>query len=84
MSIKETAQEFALTQWLEYWPSDWTYEEIIDKLKFDDYEDDIIARDFFKEYDGNSIAIELEYTRILFTRSVMELLEMHHRAMLQG
>lgn len=84
MNIKDTAQEFALTQWLEYWPSDWTYEDIIDKLKFDDYEDDIVVRDFFNEYDGNSIAIELEYTRILFTRYVVELLEMHHRAMLQG
>jgi hypothetical protein len=78
--LRETAETFALNQWLSDTPCDMTYQEILDQLRSDEYleHDDIIAWEAVEDYSGRDIAEMIDDTRSAFERHAADLLSCAH------
>jgi hypothetical protein len=79
-TLRETAETFALNQWLSDTPCDMTYQEILDQLRSDEYleHDDIIAWEAVEDYSGRDIAEMIDDTRSAFERHAADLLSCAH------
>ena len=79
-TLRETAETFALNQWLSDTPCDMTYQEILDQLRSDEYleHDDIIAWETVEDYSGRDIAEMIDDTRSAFERAAADLLSCAH------
>jgi hypothetical protein len=74
-TLRETAETFALNQWLSDYPADMTYNEIINQIESDDYLDhDIVVWEPIEDYSGEEIAEMIEDTRRAFERHAAALL----------
>jgi hypothetical protein len=68
-TLRETAETFALNQWLSDYPADMTYNEIISQIESDDYLDhDIVIWEPIEDYSGEEIAEIIHDTRRAFER----------------
>jgi hypothetical protein len=68
-TLRETAEIFALNQWLSDYPADMTYNEIISQIESDDYLDhDIVIWEPIENYSGANIANIIDDTRRAFER----------------
>jgi hypothetical protein len=75
-TVHEVAETFALNQWLSDYPTDMSYEQIIDSLDSDAYieSDDIAVWQPIEDYSGHKIAEIIEDTREAFIRHVTGIL----------
>jgi hypothetical protein len=75
-TLRETAETFALNQWLSDYPADMPYQEILDQLHSGSYEDDfdIMPWQLIENYSGNQIAEMIDDTRRAFERHAADLL----------
>lgn len=75
-TVHEVAETFALNQWLSDYPTDMSYEQIIDSLDSDAYieSDDIAVWQPIEDYSGHKIAEIIEDTREAFIRNVTGIL----------
>ena len=84
MNIKDTAEQFALAQWLSDWPSDMTYDQILDAIRRDDYDsDEIIIWQLIEDETAYQVVELIENTAWAFERTAQKLLE-EHDAILHG
>lgn len=68
-TLRETAETFALNQWLSDYPAAMPYDEIISALESDDYFDhDIVVWEPIEDYTGEQIAEMIDDTRRAFER----------------
>lgn len=77
MNIKQTAEQFALAQWLSDWPDEWAYQDIIENLESDEY-DEVIPWHLIENESGKRIAELIESTRWSFEQTVKKLLDEQH------
>jgi len=70
-TLRETAENFALNQWLSDPPCHLTYQEILDQIRSEEYleGDDIVVWEPIEDYSGEWIADTIEDTRCAFERS---------------
>ena len=70
-TLRETAENFALNQWLSDPPCHLTYQEILDQIRSEEYleGDDIVVWEPIDDYSGEWIADTIEDTRRAFERS---------------
>ncbi len=74
-TLRETAETFALNQWLSDYPASMTYDEIINQLGSDSYFDhDIVVWEPIEDYSGEDIVEMIEDTRAAFERHAADLL----------
>jgi hypothetical protein len=75
-TLRETAETFALNQWLSDYPADMPYQEILDQLHSGKYEYDfdITPWQLIENYSGNQIAEIIDDTRRAFERHAADLL----------
>jgi hypothetical protein len=74
-TLRETAETFALNQWLSDYPASMTYDEIISQLGSDNYFDhDIVVWEPIEDYSGEDIAEMIDDTRVAFERHAADLL----------
>jgi hypothetical protein len=73
-TLRETAEIFALNQWLSDYPADMTYNEIINQIESDDYLDhDIVIWEPIENYSGANIANIINDTRRAFERHAAQI-----------
>ena len=75
-TLRETAETFALNQWLSDAPCHLTYQEILDQIRSEKYlkGDDIIVWEPIEDYSGEDVAEMIEDTRTAFERHAADLL----------
>jgi thiaminase len=74
-TLRETAETFALNQWLSDAPCHLTYQEILAALESCDYPDhDIVVWEPIEDYSGEDIVEMIEDTRAAFERHATDLL----------
>lgn len=75
-TLRETAETFALNQWLSDYPADMPYQEILDQLHSGSYEDDydIMPWQLVENCSGANIAEMIDDTRAAFERHAADLL----------
>jgi len=68
-TLRETAQTFALNQWLSDYPTNMSYDEIIAQIESDDYlGHDIVIWEPIEHYSGANIADIIDDSRRAFER----------------
>jgi thiaminase len=73
-TLRETAEIFALNQWLSDAPCHLTYQEILAALESCDYPDhDIVVWEPIEDYSGEEIAEMIEDTRRAFERAAAQI-----------
>jgi hypothetical protein len=75
-TLRETAEIFALNQWLSDAPCHLTYQKILDQIRSEEYleGDDIVVWEPIEDYSGEAIAEMIEDTRAAFERHAADLL----------
>jgi len=75
-TLRETAQEFALNQWLADYPDDMAYDDILNVLRSAEHEesDDITLWWIVENNSGRAVAQMIDDTRAAFERYAAELL----------
>ena len=74
-TLHETAETFALNQWLSDYPTNMSYDEIIAQIESDDYLDhDIVIWEPIEHYSGANIADIIDDCRRAFERYAADLL----------
>lgn len=75
-TLRETAQEFALNQWLADYPTDMAYDDILALLRSAKHEesDDVIVWWLVENNTGRAIAQMIDDTRAAFERHAADLL----------
>jgi len=85
MNIKEAAETFALNQWLSDYPVDWTYEQIIESIRSDDYDyDDILIWELIEDETCYRVVELIEQTKWAFERTVQTLFESQDQTVLSS
>jgi hypothetical protein len=75
-TLRETAQEFALNQWLADYPADMAYDDILNVLRKAEHEgsDDITLWWLVENNSGRAVAQMIDNTRAAFERHAADLL----------
>lgn len=77
MKIQDTAEQFALSQWLSDWPSEWSYDEIIEVLQAATWvhrDSEISVWTIIEHMTGDQIADLINSTRWAFDQTVRKML----------
>jgi hypothetical protein len=69
MKLPEAAENFALCEWLSDWPSEWSYDEIIDAIRSDDYHENISVWEQVEDEPAEKIVEMIESTKWAFKRT---------------
>lgn len=79
-TLRETAEIFALNQWLSDCPVDMSYADILDLLRSGQHydSDDVIVWEAVDNYSGRQIAEMIDDTRSAFERAAADLLSCAH------
>ena len=77
MKIQETAEQFALAQWLSDWPSEWSYDQIIEVLQDQTWvhrDSEISVWTIVEHMTGDQIADLIDNTRWAFEQTAQKML----------
>jgi len=77
MRIQDTAEQFALSEWLSDWPSEWSFDQIIDELTdptWANRSSEISVWAVVKHMNGDQIANLINHTRWAFDQTVRKML----------
>jgi hypothetical protein len=79
-TLRETAETFALNQWLSDYPFDMSYADILDLLHSGQHydSDDVTVWETVEDYPGSDIAEMIDDTRSAFERHAADLLSCAH------
>lgn len=79
-TLRETAETFALNQWLSDFPVDMSYADILDLLRSGQHydSDDVTVWETVEDYPGSDIAEMIDDTRSAFERAAADLLSCAH------
>jgi hypothetical protein len=77
MRIQDTAEQFALAEWLSDWPSEWSFDQIIDELTDPTWinrSSEISVWTVIEHMTGEQIADLINNTRWAFDQTVRKML----------
>mgnify|MGYP006266315339 CR=1 FL=1 len=82
MNIKDAAETFALNQWLSDYPSEWSYDQIMEAIESDHYHDDISLWRLIENEPPLIIVELIDCTKWAFEQTVTALIAKQYQTML--